>query len=79
MGAMKRSTLMLLGFWLLLAADGGTQERSGAGDIPRLGNGKPNLSGVWQAFTTANWNALTHGASAGPPQLGALLATPPDG
>jgi hypothetical protein len=74
---MKRSTLVLLAFGLLLAADGGAQQRSGAGDIPRLPNGKPNLSGVWQALTTANWNVLTHGASAGPPEYGALLATPP--
>ena len=32
---------------------------------------------MWQAYTTANWNVLTHGASAGPPEYGALLATPP--
>ncbi len=29
------------------------------------------------SVTTANWNVLTHGASAGPPEYGALLATPP--
>jgi hypothetical protein len=49
----------------------------GPGGIPRLSNGKPNFSGVWQAMTTANWDIQTHGASAGPPQYGALLATPP--
>jgi hypothetical protein len=53
---------MLLG--LLLAASASAQQRSSLGDIPRLANGKPNLSGVWQAFTTANWNVLTHGAPA---------------
>ena len=73
--AMKRPILILLG--LLLAATAGAQQRSSAGGIPRLANGKPNLSGVWQASTTANWNVLTHGASAGPPEYGALLATPP--
>jgi hypothetical protein len=46
-------------------------------ELPRLADGKPNLSGVWQALTSANWNVLTHGASAGPPEYGALLATPP--
>ena len=74
---MKRSTLMLLAVGLVVAASAGAQQRSRAGDLPRLANGKPNLSGVWQAYTTANWNVLTHGASAGPPEYGALLATPP--
>ena len=73
--AMKRPILILLG--LLLAAAAGAQQRSSSSGIPRLANGKPNLSGVWQATTTANWNVLTHGASAGPPEYGALLATPP--
>ena len=48
-----------------------------SGEIPRLPGGRPNFSGVWQSFTTANWNILTHGASAGPAEYGSLLATPP--
>jgi hypothetical protein len=71
---MKRSTLILLTLGALLAVNAHAQSSP---SVPRLANGKPNLSGVWQAFTTANWNLLTHGASAGPPQFGALLATPP--
>lgn len=55
----------------------GSVQAQGVVDIPRLSNGKPNFSGVWQALTTANWDIRTHGASAGPPQYGALLATPP--
>jgi len=74
---MKRSTLTLLGLGLLFAASAAAQQHTNAGDIPRLANGKPDLSGVWQALTTANWNVLTHAASAGPPEYGALLATPP--
>ena len=73
---MTRSTLVLLTLGALLAVNAHAQSSSTT-DIPRLANGKPNLSGVWQAFTTANWNVLTHGASAGPPKYGALLATPP--
>jgi hypothetical protein len=38
----------------------------------------PNLSGVWQALNTANWDLEAHGAEPGPaPMLGALLAVPP--
>ena len=52
-------------------------QSQGAGAVPRLSNGRPDFSGVWQSLTTANWNILTHGASAGPAAYGALLATPP--
>ena len=39
---------------------------------------KPNLSGVWQALNTANWELEAHAAEAGPtPALGALLSVPP--
>src|SRR5918993_2871336 len=74
---MKKLTLSVVALSWLLAACGGAEPESSSSELPRLANGKPNFSGVWQAFTTANWNVLTHGASAGPPQLGALLATPP--
>ncbi len=38
--------------------------------------GKPDLSGIWQAVNTANWDIQAHAARPGPPQLGALLAAP---
>jgi hypothetical protein len=38
---------------------------------------KPNLSGVWQALNTANWELEAHAAEAGPTAVGALLAVPP--
>jgi hypothetical protein len=41
------------------------------------GNARPDLSGIWQALNTANWELEAHGAEAGPPTLGALLAVPP--
>ena len=38
---------------------------------------KPDLSGIWQAMNTANWELEAHAAEAGPvASLGALLAVP---
>ena len=49
-----------------------------AARIPRMPDGKPNLTGLWQAITTAHWNVEDHSAQAGPfPQLGAIGAIPP--
>ena len=76
MRSTMRPTLVILAACVLLCANAYAQSARQT-DVPRLANGKPNFSGVWQAQTTANWNVLTHGASAGPKEYGALLATPP--
>jgi hypothetical protein len=52
----------------------------GAGDAPQpdAGDVRPNLSGIWQAANTANWDLEAHAAEPGPsPALGALVAVPP--
>lgn len=36
-----------------------------------------DLNGIWQALNTANWDIQDHGPKPGPPQYGALFATPP--
>jgi len=38
--------------------------------------GKPNLSGVWQALNEAHWDIRAHASRPGPPQFGALFAEP---
>jgi hypothetical protein len=44
---------------------------------PRMTDGKPNLNGVWQAITTANWDLQDHSPAPGPFwQLGAAGAIP---
>ena len=40
------------------------------------GTDRPNLDGLWQALTEANWDIQAHAAQPGPPQFGALYAEP---
>jgi hypothetical protein len=46
--------------------------------IPKAYDGHPDLTGIWQTNSTANWDLEDHGPEAGPFwQLGALGAVPP--
>ena len=45
--------------------------------IPRMPDGKPNFTGLWQALSTANWDIRDHNSQPGPFfQLGAVGAMP---
>jgi hypothetical protein len=44
--------------------------------VPRMPDGKPDFSGIWQAMTAANWDILDHAASQGPWQMGAAFSPP---
>jgi hypothetical protein len=52
------------------------QQPTGAA-IPRTADGKPNLTGLWQAMNTANWDLQTHEARMTPVvSLGAAFSVP---
>ena len=55
--------------------DAQTAATTQAARPPRLA-GHPNLNGLWQAMTEANWDILAHAARPGPPQFGALFSEP---
>jgi hypothetical protein len=48
------------------------------GPFSRTADGKPNLTGIWQAMNSANWDIQAHEAKAGPVvALGAAFAVAP--
>ena len=51
-----------------------------AGEFPKMPDGKPNLSGIWQSMNTAYWDLEGHAGSPAPKEgfeLGAVGAIPP--
>ena len=46
--------------------------------MPRASDGKPDLSGIWQALNTANWDLQAHASASGAvASLGAIGGVPP--
>jgi len=81
MGAMKHflfpAAVCAAFLMAALPSPGQTAAAAGA-KIPRMTDGKPNLSGLWQAIGTADWDIEDHSSAAGPFfQLGAIGAIPP--
>lgn len=65
-------------FFCSFPAFGQTSGRTAAARIPRMRDGHPNLNGIWQVMSTADWDIEPHSAAAGPfYQLGAVGAIPP--
>lgn len=66
------------GLLVLAALFSITQVAAQSGEIPRTPSGKPDLSGIWQAMTSAHYDIEPHAASEGPHPglMGALSATP---
>jgi hypothetical protein len=67
-----------LGLFTLVGIFSITQAAAQSGDIQRTPSGKPDLSGIWQAMTSAHYDVEPHAASEGPHSglMGALSATP---
>jgi hypothetical protein len=71
-----RSAFCLAGLALALAAFG-LSAATPAVSKGRTFDGRPDLSGIWQSMSTANWDLQDHPAQAGPFfQLGAVGAIP---
>jgi hypothetical protein len=64
-------------FVVSLAANSAFGQAAQAQRIPRMPDGKPNFTGLWQSITPANWDIQDHIAQPGPfYQLGAVGAIP---
>jgi hypothetical protein len=73
MNPVVKSCLLLLILSAALAQPAAAQTNYRA---PRTPDNKPNLNGIWQALTEANWDIQAHAAVGSPlPQLGALGAS----
>ena len=63
--------------WFAVVSVPGQTPSSG---VARTEDGKPNLNGIWQAFTTANWDIEAHHAEAGPhPEIMGAWGAQPGG
>ena len=78
MKTLIKKQIAKLGLFILLGIFSITQAAAQSGEIPRTPSGKPDLSGIWQAMTSAHYDVEPHAASEGPHPglMGALSATP---
>lgn len=82
MGPRLRRVLIAVGTVAIVVGIGsavpGAGQAPGSYKAPRTPDGQPDLSGVWQAVNTANWDLEEHGVQAAPYHqlLGTYLAQP---
>jgi hypothetical protein len=65
---------------LVVAVTQITGQSPGSAQVPRMGDGRPNLNGIWQAMNTAYWDLEAQGGGPAPKEgfaLGAVGAIPP--
>ncbi len=66
---------LICAFALLAGGNRASAQQAG---IPRMSDGKPDLSGIWQVLSEADWNLEPHTAAQGPLEtLGAIGAVAP--
>ena len=66
--------VVVAGLWISAPVSGQTP----TGAFTRTADGKPNLTGIWQAMNTANWDLQAHAAKMGPVvSLAAAFSVPP--
>lgn len=74
------TAIVVNALWLTTVSMSGQAPAAGgqAYRAPRAPDGHPDLNGIWQAFTTANWDILSHSAEAGlrPDIMGVYGAQP---
>jgi len=62
---------------ILLLGNSPASGQAAGPKIPRMAGGKPDLNGIWESLSTANWDLQDHSAYAGPMwEMGAIAAVP---
>ena len=76
MNSPRRLCLALVMVLLVVGCESKTTTSDGPA-IPRGWDGNPDLNGIWQTLSTANWNLESHSSCGGRAEIGVLGATPP--